>query len=98
MCEHLFERRFKFARPEAGEKAGCVPMWQGIGNGSHVEPSLTFSWRKTVTFTRAAISKIAYGLSQNPNSSYTEFREEYLVLHSKRGILERNRARPIFAG
>jgi hypothetical protein len=31
--------------------------------------------------------KIAYALSQNPNSSYTEPREEYLVLRSKRGIL-----------
>jgi hypothetical protein len=34
------------------------------------------------------MSKIAYLLSQNPISSYTVFREEYLVLRSKRGILE----------
>jgi hypothetical protein len=35
--------------------------------------------------------KIAYALSQKPNSSYTEAREEYLVLRSKRGILEAER-------
>jgi hypothetical protein len=35
--------------------------------------------------------KIAYALSQNPNSSYTESWEEYLVLRSKRGILEAER-------
>ncbi len=35
--------------------------------------------------------KIADALSQKPNSSYTKPREQYLVLRSKRGILEAER-------